>query len=196
MGLNASKPPDQGLRIVRDALGNLITHGPNVAGIMAESLPSQLNIAAPHPVYFVALTNVAQGEILSAATLTGWRYIVLEGDQTIAAANLRVTDDEGNLQFSHISHGPFVKNTVEGIGRAETLPEVLSNDYELRLLDIPSLYVVSLWLHGDADRLIPLPPTNQVLEPYATYSDEEMAAALKGPAIERLSFEEPAPATE
>jgi hypothetical protein len=194
MGLNASKPPKQGLQIVRDALGDLITNGPSVAGIIAESMPSQVSIAAPHPVYFVALTDVAEGNLLSVATLTGWRYIMLEGDQTVGAANLRVKEDGEELQFSHISYGPFVNSTVEGIGRAESLPEVLSNDYELRLLDIPSLYVVSLWLHGNEDRLIPLPPTNQALEPYATYSGEEMAAALKGPAIERLNSEESAPA--
>ncbi len=191
MGLNVTAPPKQGLKIVRDALGKLSAGAPTIAGLITEGLAPQLDVAAPHPVYFVGLTDVAEGNLLSAATLTGWRYLVLKGDEPIGAANLRVTENDETFQFSHISHGPFVKSTVEGISRAENLQEVVSNDYELRLLDIPSLYVVSLWLHGDEDRLIPLPPTNRALEAYATYSGEEMATALKGPALARLDSEEP-----
>lgn len=190
MGLHVTKPPEQGLKIVRQGVGQLITSAPGGASPMAEAAPSQLNIAAPHPVYFVGLTDLAEGNFLSAAVLIGWRYILLEGEETIGAATLKVGEDEEQLQFSHVSHGPFVKNTVEGIGRAENLPEVQGNEFELRLLDIPSLYVVSLWLHGEEDRLLPLPPTNRALEPYRMYSGGEMAAALRGPAIERLNSEE------
>jgi hypothetical protein len=157
--------------------------------MLAESAPGQLSIAAPHAVYFVGLTDVAEGNLLSAATLTGWRYIVLAGEEAIGAANLRIREDDPTLQFSHISHGPFVQNTVEGIRLAESLPAVAINDYELRLLDIPSLYVVCLWLHGNEDQLIPLPPSSHGLAPYKSYSDGEIAAALKGPATERLQAE-------
>jgi len=192
MSLNATKPPEKGLAIVREALGKLVRHPSHTASILAESVPSELSIAAPHPVYFVGLTDVAEGRLLSAAILTGWRYLVLAGEEPIGAANVMVKQDDENLQFSHISHGPFVRNTIEGISRAASLTEVVNNDYELRLLDIPSLYVVSLWLHGDEDRIMPLAPTNRALEPYKTYTEEEMIESLKQAAIDRLESETPA----
>lgn len=193
MGLNAKKPPERGLNIVRQGVGQLIAGAAGEASPMAAAAPSQLNIAAPHPVYFVGLKDLAEGRLLSSASLIGWRYILLEGEQTIGAATVKIGEDDEQLQFSHISHGPFVQNTVEGIDRAENLPEVQSSEFELRLLDIPSLYVVSLWLHGNQDRLLPLPPTNRALEPYRSYSAEEMLAALRGPAIERLNSDDETP---
>ncbi len=191
MGLTAKEPPAEGFGIIREALGKL-TSGPAATfAAVAEGAPTHLNIAAPHPVYFVGLTDVAEGKLLSGAVLKGWRYLVLRDDETIGAANLIMSGPDQNLQFSHISHGPFAKNTVEGISYAESLPEVVSDDYELRLLDIPSLYVVALWLHGNQDKLIPLPPTNRALEPYRSYSEAEMTEALRGPAVSRLESDEP-----
>jgi hypothetical protein len=193
MSLNATKPPAEGIAIVREAIGKLVSHPSPTTSMLAESVPAELSITAPHPVYFVGLTDVAEGRLLSAATLTGWRYLVLAGEEPIGAASVTVRADDENLQFSHISHGPFVRNTIEGISRAESLAEVQSNDYELRLLDIPGLYVVSLWLHGNDDRIIPLPPTNRSLEPYRTYTEEQMLESLKQAAYDRLESEEPTP---
>ncbi len=193
MGLTAKTPPAKAPGIIREALGKLASGPP--AGLEALSMeggvPANLNIAAPHPFYFVGLKDVAEGNLLEGAILKGWRYLVLRGDETVGAANLVISEQDQSLQFSHMSHGPFAQNTVEGISFAESLPEVISDDYELRLLDIPSLYVVSLWLHGSEDKLIPLPPTNSALEPYKSYSEAELSTALRGPALQRLESEEP-----
>jgi hypothetical protein len=189
MGLTAKAPPAGGSGIIREALANLASGPPTDLESLAAGAPSNLNIAAPHPFYFVGLTDVAEGRLLAGAILKGWRYIVLQDDETIGTANLIVSEQDQSLQFSHISHGPFAQNTVEGIRRAESLPDVANDDYELRLLDIPGLYVVALWLHGVDDKLIPLPPTNRVLEPYKSYSEGEMTAALREPALQRLESE-------
>src|SRR5439155_13299048 len=93
-----------------------------------------------------------------------------------------------NLKFSHLNQGPFVEETIKGVKYAESLNEVLNNNFELRLLKIPALYIVALWLHAEQDILFPLPPTHHVLKPYSTYNEEEFARALSGPAIERLKF--------
>lgn len=190
MALTVKTPPAEGSGIIREALGDLASGPPTAFKALTASADatSDLNIAAPHPFYFVGLTDVAEGRLLSGAVLKGWRYLVLKDDETIGTANLIISGDQ-TLQFSHISHGPFAKNTVEGISFAESLPEVINDDYELRLLDIPSLYVVSLWLHGSGDKLIPLPPTNSALEPYKSYSEAELSAALREPALQRLESE-------
>ncbi|HEX6175385.1 MAG TPA: hypothetical protein VF089_15365 [Candidatus Binatia bacterium] len=192
MGLNISKPPAGARAIVSERLGALTTHGAPASEMLAETSSEQLDLAAPHPVYFIKLTDVAEGRLLSAAILTGWRYLVLQGEEAVGAATVAVLENNESLRFSHMSQGPFVKNTIEGIRHAEELPEVLENDYELRMLDIPSLYVVALWLHGQEDRIIPLAPTNRALDPYKTYSEDELLSALKEAALNRLEFEEKA----
>ncbi|HSS22245.1 MAG TPA: hypothetical protein VLL54_19395 [Pyrinomonadaceae bacterium] len=189
MGLNVKEPPESALAIVSEALGNIMGGTTDGFEALTEHADAELNISAPHPLYVVGLSDIAEGKLLAAAVLRGWRYIVLKGDETVGAVNLSFDDQGKNLQFSHISHGPFAQSTVEGIRYAEGLPEVVSNEYELRLLDVPSVYVVSLWLHGKNDRLIPLPPTNQTLKPYEAYSEAEMTAALQPEAIHRLQFE-------
>jgi hypothetical protein len=189
MGIIVKTPPPEVLTLVSEAISELALHSSPTAGILATGDRQEIDIAAPHAVYFVGLEEVAAGNLLSAATLAGWRYLVLSGEEPVGAANVSVTDEGANLHFSHFSQGPFVNSTVEGIGVAESLKEVESADYELRLLDIPSLYVVSLWLHGSDDRIIPLPPTNQALEPYQAYSEEQMVELLKQPALDRLEFE-------
>src|SRR5687768_1838210 len=99
MGLNVTKPPAKGLQMVRKAVGQLITSEAGGHSPVARAASTHLNIAAPHPVYFVGLTDLAKGNLLSAAVLTGWRYILLEDDQTIGAATLRVGENEEQLQF-------------------------------------------------------------------------------------------------
>ncbi len=187
MGLTAKTPPAQAPGLIREALGQLASGPtPTADSLMMDGIPAELNLAAPHPCYFVGLKDVAEGNLLAGAILKGWRYLVLRGDEAVGAANLTISDQDESLQFSHMSHGPFAQSTVEGIGRAENLPEVLQEDYELRLLDIPSLYVVSLWLHGSDDKLIPLPPTNSAIEPYKSYSEAELTVALQEQALQRM----------
>jgi len=188
MSLNSETPPENGPAIVRQALGTLLTQPAQHADLIAESHSLEINIAAPHPVYFVGLSDIANGRLLSAAILQGWRYLVLSGETPIAAANI-TAPNEGEPKFTHISYGPFARNTIEGIGRAEA--DISEKDYTLRLLDIPSLYVVSLWFHGADDRLMPLAPSNRALEPYRIYTEEEMIQVLVPRAVERLESDEP-----
>ncbi len=76
------------------------------------------------------------------------------------------------------------------MGRAEELDEVREEDFELRLLDIPSLYVVALWLHGARDLIVPLPPTREGLEPYAVYEEGAVIERLGGPAVRPLNSDD------
>lgn len=190
MGIVIKPPPPEGPTLVREAIGELVTQSSPTAGIFSNVAREEMDIAAPHAVYFVGLQEVADGTLLSAATLTGWRYLVLSDEEPVAAADIAVGNANASAHFSHFSEGSFVKSTVEGIGFAENLKEVHTADYELRLLNIPSLYVVSLWLHGSNDRIIPLSPTNQILEPYRAYSEEQILEALRQAAIDRLSYDD------
>jgi hypothetical protein len=87
--------------------------------------------------------------------------LVQEGDTAIATAELTITAQSGVQVFSHFNEGPFVASTAAAISMAKTDPQVSQRSYEQRLLHVPALYVMALWLHeesGAQDLLVPLGP--------------------------------------
>lgn len=180
MPIHTKQAPDGCEAMIRDALGAMLRPG----------APGPTETAAPHPVYLAGLAELAEGRLLDAARENGWRYLLISGDQAVATATVGTGQGTG-MEFSHVTQGPFVEATVEGLRRAEALDEVASGDYELRLLDVPALYLRALWLHGqggEGEMLIPLPPSPDGIEPYRAYSEPELVGALHAAAVERLTL--------
>ncbi|WP_351237085.1 hypothetical protein [Streptomyces sp. NPDC002133] len=96
--------------------------------------------------------------------LAGWRFLIRGGERSVAAADTMLTPD--GWAFSHFFEGPYIASTERALQQAESLPE----GYQPRLLSVPELYMLTLWLHGDteadasggapapADLLVPLAP--------------------------------------
>ncbi|MFF8606440.1 hypothetical protein ACF06X_10920 [Streptomyces sp. NPDC015346] len=96
--------------------------------------------------------------------LAGWRFLIRSTDRTVAAADTMLTPD--GWSFSHFFEGPYITATERALLQAEALPTL----YQPRLLSVPELYMLTLWLHGDteadgasasldpADLLVPLAP--------------------------------------
>ena len=62
--------------------------------------------------------------------------------------------------MSSFTEGPFVAATDKAVKAIRKLPKLEAAGYELRLLRIPALYVMALWLHSLVDDLvIPLEPS-------------------------------------
>ncbi|MFD0052377.1 hypothetical protein ACFVHR_01490 [Streptomyces sp. NPDC127168] len=100
----------------------------------------------------------------TATRLAGWRFLIRCGERAVAAAETMLTPD--GWAFSHFFEGPYVASTERALRQAESVPQ----SYQPRLLSVPELYMLTLWLHGDcaadaaaghpaaADLLIPLAP--------------------------------------
>lgn len=98
--------------------------------------------------------------------LTGWRFLIRSGDHAVAAADAKLTAD--GWTFSHFFEGPYITATEDALRQAETM----TTPYQPRLLSVPQLYMMALWLHADtaadaadegstpapADLLVPLAP--------------------------------------
>jgi hypothetical protein len=152
--------------------------------------PLALDLAVPHDVYFLGLSDLADGVSLEAATLIGRRVLVMDGDQAIASAELGTKDNGSEF---HSNEGPFVASTATAITRADEDPELAGGDYEVRLLRIPALYFMGLWLKRDGDGndvVIPLDPAPPPFEPSRKYAPEELLSALREPARARLAFDD------
>ncbi|GIG68812.1 hypothetical protein [Phytomonospora endophytica] len=119
----------------------------------------QLDVSTPHRVFTMGLEDVAAGAGLERARPGGWRYLVEDGGQLVASAEATVTDD-GDFELAQFTEGPFVAATDKAVKAVRKLPQLAAAGFELRLLRIPALYMMALWLHAAAaDLLVPLAPS-------------------------------------
>ena len=119
----------------------------------------RLDLSTPHQVFTIGLDDIADGGGLDSAQPVGWRYLVEDGGQLIASAETTQAPD-GTHEVSQFTEGPFVAETDKAVKAVRRLPQLAAAGFELRLLRIPALYVMALWLHSPAtDLLVPLAPS-------------------------------------
>ncbi|WP_221358666.1 hypothetical protein [Streptomyces beigongshangae] len=160
MPLHVPPAPAPALRTVLTALGS-------PTAVREARTPSLRNTQGPLtpdlPLPVHVLDRVAPVGT-SATRLTGWRFLIRCHERAVAAAETRLTPD--GHAFSHFFEGPYVTATERALRQAETMP----GSYQPRLLSVPELYMLTLWLHGDfpadgagghlaaTDLLVPLAP--------------------------------------
>jgi hypothetical protein len=119
-----------------------------------------VDVATPHQVFTMNADDLASGAGLEKARPVGWRHIVEEDGKPIASSETTLAQDGTTHVPSHLNEGPYVNATAEAVAAAQALPQVAGTDYELRVLRIPALYFMALWLHSTAaDLLVPLAPS-------------------------------------
>jgi hypothetical protein len=157
----------------------------------------------PHPVFFAPLDALAEGKLLGAAQQTGWRVLLVQGEQAVAEVELggkaprgakRTTGED--LKVTSLTRGPFTEATIEALSAAEELPAVARTKYELRFLKVPAIYLAALWLHGGKDDiLIPMVDPPGGLKKNRAYSEEQVLKAVREIAHQTKrfhdNFEEP-----
>ncbi|BBC38129.1 uncharacterized protein SGFS_094230 [Streptomyces graminofaciens] len=116
--------------------------------------------------------------------LAGWRFLIHCADRAVAAAETRLTPD--GWVFSHFFEGPYIASTERALRQAETLQQ----PYQPRLLSVPELYMLTLWLHGDTaadgatghpaatDLLVPLAPAPPGIAAHRPHRVAELLAVL------------------
>ena len=90
-------------------------------------------------------TGSARAGCAPRTRLAGWRFLIRSGDRAVAAADTMLTPD--GWTFSHFFEGPYIAATERALRQAETL----TPRYQPRLLSVPELYMLTLWLHGDTE---------------------------------------------
>ncbi|MFF3849731.1 hypothetical protein [Streptomyces sp. NPDC002328] len=160
MPLHVPPAPAPALRSVLTALASPTA----VSGARTPSLRTAEGTATPElPLPLHVLDRITP-EGVSATRLAGWRFLIRCGDRAVAAAETELTAD--GWAFSHFFEGPYIGSTERALRQAESMPQ----PYQARLLSVPGLYMLTLWLHGDCasdgatghpaatDLLVPLAP--------------------------------------
>ncbi|MFL6115777.1 MAG: hypothetical protein ACJ786_31180 [Catenulispora sp.] len=147
----------------------------------------QLDLSTPHQVFTVGLDAITSGAGLAAAQPVGWRFLVMNNGQLVASAETTQAPD-GTNEASQFTEGPFVDATDKALHDLRKLPQLEAAGFELRLLRIPALYVMALWLHAPTtDLLVPLAPSpfkkeGKLLPPAEFFADlSELAADAAAP---------------
>ncbi|HEX8243621.1 MAG TPA: hypothetical protein VF541_09000 [Longimicrobium sp.] len=184
MTLLASAPPQAALDAARAGVAQLKATPGMVSRDALGDEPGATYLAAPHQVFHVGLNDAIRGRPIEHARRGGWRFMLTNESRALAAVHVRECDEAPeSYVFSQLNSGPSVDSTVEALHRLETAGEEFR---ELRLLDVPALYLEALWLHGDEDdRFMPLHPAPPSFEPYRLYSADEFSRVVTEVAAKR-----------
>jgi len=196
MTIRLPAAPDNASQVARSQLSTILSapqpegQGP-LRALSVAATAGSLTLSQPHRVYTATAADVVAGSILSSAKEDSWRYLVINNSDEAVAAVEVISRDGGPMELTHINEGPFVVGTVDAIAIAEEQVGDGPRDFELRLLRIPSLYLIALWLHADdTDGLIPIAPAPAGLRAGATITEAELTATLRPLAEQRTRIEE------
>lgn len=181
MPLEVSKPPAAAERAIHSVLARIIATDADYVPALRSASARSVAISTPHRIAVLGLNHIHAGMSLrSAVREKGWRFLVLNGDKVVATVNSSISG-KGKHGFSNITDGPFVSGTERAIRRAELLEAVQKGRFELRLLQVPAIHVVALWLRNlehDDDLIMPVSPAPEPLRPYHALSTRDFVAVL------------------
>lgn len=193
MPLRLADDPTQIRETVRATLATRIDRGDVATPSLRGARADDLFLAAPHPVYTLGLQALADGRGADVAELTGWRYLVQRDEKTIASAELHVVGaGAGTADALELNEGPFVRATERTVEDVSRLQDVADAAYELRLLKIPAVYVIALWLHageGGSDIFVPIGDTPPEVVSGRPYGGDELFSSLGEQARRQLEFD-------
>jgi|SRR5438876_71826 len=187
MSLKTIQPPEGLSNLVVAGLNRLARQpGTSTHDAIWGVRPGELSMTLPHAVYFLGMKHLIAGQVAKGATFSGWRYIIMRKTQPLLSVGVALNSSNKTLEFTHASDSPFVQTTVEGIRRASVSKKLRKDDFDLRLLELPALNVVSLWFHSPTnDYFMPLPPVRKSLKAFQLCSEGALVRALNDAARKR-----------
>ncbi len=186
MSLSMPQPPAAALRAVIGALDS-----PNaVRAVRTAAMRRRTGVLAPaHPLPVHLLDPAsapaepaALAAALAAAPRTGWRFLIRDEEEIVAAADTRETPD--GHSFSHFAEGPYPLATLRALNQAKQHTAASPTVFLPRLLSVPGHYMTVLWLHPVLDRsrgadlLIPLAPAPLGVTAHLPYDAQGLLSSL------------------
>jgi hypothetical protein len=170
--------PEGGQEVVSENVGRVLRSDPHfLGGFHLEDL----TIATPYQDYGVGLADLGAGKFLSVAKPGGWIYPLMHGTNAAGSAQL-ISDPKGGkaMVFNGLFQTAFSSETLEALRKAGEWPQVKTQDYEVRRLNLPGIHFVAVWFHAKSDDIIiPLPNTFGRWNAYQPYSESQMLQLLK-----------------
>jgi hypothetical protein len=196
MAISYAAPPDGAERLAGAGLDEVTrTARLKTAGgaSLTTSAPDQVTLSAPHELHNIGLDALVARRPLADSPTIGWRYLVQTQAGTVASSEVAADAGGQPTVFAQLNEGPFVESTARSLREVVGIPQVEAGNFEVRMLRIPAIYVMALWLKdldGGADLVVPLDPAPDFLEAGRAYTEEEFLGVLESPARQRLEFDD------
>jgi hypothetical protein len=193
MPLSFLEPPQPVTEATRSALQDMARQRHFRIAALAAAQPAQIDLASAHAVYNIGLEDLVRDVPLSSLPLTAWRYIVRSGGAGVAAAEAHSDPQGGAPRFDSVNSGPFVGGTLSAIESLSSDPAIAGGNWEARVIRIPALYILGIWAHEKAsgrDIIRVMAPAPPYLDPAKSYGWEDFRSTVRGPAQQRLSFDD------
>ncbi|MER5888603.1 hypothetical protein ABT160_32665 [Streptomyces sp. NPDC001941] len=182
MTLQSPQPPEPSRAAAEAGVQLLAGLGRVRTATLLPAAPDDLRLADPVQMY-----ALAPGAPLASATPVAWRYLVRHGEEPVALAET-VRDAAGEHVFSQLNYGPFVAGTAAALDTAAGADAARQGDAEVRLLHVPAVHLIAVWLHGDrSDLLVPAAPVPAGLDAGRAYPADDLlerVAAAAPPALD------------
>jgi hypothetical protein len=176
-GLIFPKPPDEARAIV---VKNIKDNAPFLGVTNAD----QVSLSYPHRVYtemdsWFEGTPFAQAADASA---WNWQYLLFKGTNIFGSADISPAPAVGApMRFGGLQKGRTCAEILQAISAAEKLPQVVRQDYEVRLIEISAnIEFNAVWFHAKSDDFfLPLPSAPAGLTPFKKCSEIQIRGQMK-----------------
>lgn len=171
------------LAVVERALSHLSFHHSATRTILDGFDFFRLTAAVPHQVFLLRLEDLLTEDLTSKLYLNSWRYLILSNETPLLMTQV----GEDSLEFLGSTSSEFARNFVECLDFLESQDQISEESFELRALEIPTLFFSALWLHsGEHDLFAPF-STFEGQAPFAILTAEELTRELRVQASSRLN---------
>lgn len=146
MVVRTQAEPPQARAIVASALSRRLVRGPHLL-----SLQGDPHTGSPIAHYVLEGSALELQHPLQAAKFVGWQYPVV-GGQALGLAQLAAHGED--LSYAGLLHGVLAERVLQAAALAEQTFGARPENFEVRLLDIPSRRLFLLWLVGPEGHFI------------------------------------------
>jgi len=144
--------PAGGTAAISRSVPFLLSRGPLAVSPMGGAAP--IETSQPLQLFVVKLSDITDEGFIKKAVPVGWRYLIV-GQGPLAVADVKEAAGVQQASLSSLIRGPLVERLSQAAELAEQKYSDDPNSFEVRILEIPSLYITALWLHGPRDIFIP-----------------------------------------
>jgi len=194
LSIKMRKDPIEAKEMMRTNLTKMMAkqafRTPNLSRLSRERADRIPEVQSALPTYNLGLEDLARERDMKRAKEVGWRYLLKEDQEVIASVDILTKRNEQPV-FAQTNEGPYVRGISKALTSVTETEVVQRKDFEARVLTIPALRIVALWLKdddGNEDIIMPIEPTPPPLVANKEMSVEEFLEVVGKQAEELLAL--------
>ncbi len=155
----------------------------DLRGLGLNVTSGRIEAGEPHRVYYIPPREMLRSRSLDTARALAWRMSHMAGGMPFST-EVDLFANPRNEQITMVNRGPYAGAPSRQI--PQLLASATEGDFELRMLRIPEIKLMAIWLHSPRlDIVVPVAPVTPPLDGAREYGIDDLLHAL-APVIARL----------